>query len=632
MYNVSELFKNYAKSHDRMIDSKVLVGNLAFTGTEIIEFSIDDNLIGYEDFTIGTTCSSRLDLLLRTSETISENAKIIPYIRFLGSEGASEWLKLGEYFIDSRSIENEVWKFVCYDKLLYGEQEFISSLTYPATMQAVWNELCGIIGVTSNANVTINSTFKFDLAPTGYTVRQVFGLIAAAHAASVKMMKDGTIGLIKFQSDAVAVESITASDYVKAPQTNPEKVITKIVVDNDDGDEIEAGTGSESNTLKITNPFITQSILNDMYSALNGFNYIPYNMDWKCFPYLEVGDTINIYELNNNITWDMADVAWDMADATWDSAEVMGDISYKSIILTNKITFKGGLKATSSAPAQSTTTSEFKPKGTLTEKIKTLNKIAVKQDKPYYGVTFGRDFGIKVQGSNGSEVVLNGDRTAFSVDGQERFYFDAIAKNYVFDGTLTATLIKAVTAIVTEQLYASLGEIARLTVDRLLTSNILKEQDLMTYLDIKDQYITFVKAVKDTSREKKHYTNENAEYLYWTDDTKTAMSTDVTDYPVMVYQYLTSERLKIYFDENSDTFYPKIIWGEGNGNGDQQKAFMYKDANGFMIKYIQDGGNELSVELGESGVKINGSPYHKITAGTADPTGGNDGDIYFKYT
>jgi hypothetical protein len=322
-------------------------------------------------------------------------------------------------------------------------------------MQAVWNELCGIIGVTSNANVTINSTFAFDLAPTGYTVRQVLGLIAAAHAASVKMMKDGTIGLIKFKADSAAVESITASDYVKAPQTNPEKLITRIVADNDDGDEIEAGTGSESNTLKITNPFITQTIINDMYSSLNGFKYIPYNMDWRCFPYLEVGDTINIYILNNNITWDMADVAWDMADATWDTAEVMGDISYESIILTNKIVYKGGLKATSSAPAQSTTASEFKPKGTLTEKIKTLNKTAVKQDKPYYGVTFGRDFGIKVQGSNGSEVVLNGDRTAFSVDGQERFYFDAIAKDYVFDGTLTATLIKALTAIVTEQLYAS---------------------------------------------------------------------------------------------------------------------------------------------------------------------------------
>jgi hypothetical protein len=611
MYNVSELFKKYARSHDRMIDSKVEVGNLAFTGTEIIEFSIDDNLIGFEDFIIGTTCSSRLDLSLRTSAAIPENAKIIPYIRFLGNEGTSEWLKLGEYFIDSRSIENDVWKFVCYDKLLYGEQEFISSLTYPASMQAVWNELCGIIGVTSNANVTINSGYKFDLAPTGYTVRQVFGIIAAAHAASVKMMKnDGTIGLIKFNVNSTALDSITVSDYVKAPQTNPEKMITHIVVDNDDGDsdEIEAGTGSESNTLKITNPFITQSILNDIYSVLNGFRYIPYSMDWICFPYLEVGDTIAIDSLNNQMTWDTADITWDSANVTWD----MVPQKFTSILFANKITFKGGLKATSSAPAQSTVTSEFKPKGTLTEKIQALNKTAVKQGKNYYGVSFGRDFGVKVQGSSGSEVILNGDKTTFSVDGQERFYFDPIAKDYVFDGKLTATLIKAITAVVTEQLYASLGEIARLTVDRLLTSNILNGDDTMTYIDIKGQYIVFKKSVKDTSKEQIQYKNESDEYLYWTDNTKTSMSTAITDYPVMVYQYLTSERLKIYFDENTDTFYPKIVWGEGNGKEDQQKAFMYKDDTGFVIDYIKDGGEKLSLKLGEDGVLLNGSPISAV--------------------
>ncbi|MHB8061249.1 MAG: hypothetical protein ACYDG2_01240, partial [Ruminiclostridium sp.] len=166
--------------------------------------------------------------------------------------------------------------------------------------------------------------------------------------------------------------------------------------------------------------------------------------------------------------------------------------------------------------------------------------------------------------------------------------------------------------IITQNLYAEMGNVARLTVNRLLSSNILDAPEVMNYIDIRGQYITFIKGVKDTSKPQKQYKNEKDENLYWEDSTRTNMSTTVSDYPVMVYQYDTSERLKIYFDENTDTFYPKIIWGEGNGTDDQQKAFMYKDETGFSIDYIKDGGEKLSLKLGEDGVLLNGSPISAV--------------------
>lgn len=205
-----------------------------------------------------------------------------------------------------------------------------------------------------------------------------------------------------------------------------------------------------------------------------------------------------------------------------------------------------------------------------------------------------------------------------------------------FDGYIQRLAAGTVVAdiVVTKTLYADLGTIADLTVNSLSTANIIKGLDTMQYVDIEGQYIVFRKAVKDNTKPQKQLENKNKEKLYWEDSTQKLMSTTVTTFPVMVYQYDVYDKLKIYYDTNETVDYPIMIWGTGNGvqHGDfyEQQAVMYKDDTGFTTKYIQDGGDELDVTIGESGVTINGNPFRKITSGTADPSGGNDGDIYFK--
>lgn len=433
MYNVSDLFKTYSKSFDRWLEAKIEIGGMTFTETEIMEFTIDDNVQQGDDFIIGTAMSSKLNLSLRTVETIPVNAEIVPYIRFLGSEGESEWFKLGEYFIDSRIIEQKVWKLTCFDRMIYGEQDFISSLTYPASYQAVWNECCGILGIESSAE--INPAYTFQVAPTGHKLREVLGFIAAAHVASAKIMKDGKMGLIKFSKSSQTIEKITASNYTKAPVTNPAKSITKIVVtSNNQGDtsQIEVGEGGESKTLTINNPYITQSMLNDMYATLNGFRYVPFTMDWRCYPWLEVGDTIDVEQFQT-YTWLEATMPWQDADFPWRDLP-----TFNSIIMKNTINYKGGLKASSSASAASAQQSETKFKGPLTRKVEQIDKTAVKEKKNYYGVTITREEGIRVDSTSGSSVTLNGDRIELGASNDSGIYFDYLTGKYRINGTLEA--------------------------------------------------------------------------------------------------------------------------------------------------------------------------------------------------
>lgn len=436
MYTVSEKFKTYAKSHDRTIEGRIEVNEMVFTGNEIVEFTISENVLPISDFTIGTAVSSKLNLYLRTVETIPNNSKLTPYIRFLGEQGESEWFKLGEYYIDSRSIDQKTWKFTCFDRMIYGEQSYISGLSYPATMQAVWDECCTLLGVSSHESATINPEYMFAVAPTGHKLREVLGYIAAAHVASAKIMKNGEIGFIKFTGSSETLEKITAGDYIKAPVTNPAKTITRIVVTStDQGDEtkIEAGEGDESKTLTIYNPYITQGILDDMLATLNGFRYVPYDMEWRCFPYLELGDTIDIEQFQA-LSWLEATMPWQEADFPWGTLPV-----FNTVLMANTISFKGGLKATSSASAASAQQSETKFQGSLSQQIKQLDKTSVKEGKNYYGVTINREDGVKVQSTSGGEAVLNGDEISLKANGEDRVYFDAATGKYKFKGTLEAT-------------------------------------------------------------------------------------------------------------------------------------------------------------------------------------------------
>ncbi len=433
MYQVSDLFKKYARNYDRTLDAKVLVNDLALTSSDIVEFTIEDDIAPSGDFSIGTATASKLNLSLRTVETIPVNAKIVPFIRFLGNEGESEWFKLGEFYIDSRIIEQKVWKLTCFDKMIYGEQDFISSLTYPATMQAVWNECCGILNVESSAD--LNPAYMFQIAPAGYKLREVMGLIAAAHCSSAKIMKDGTAGFIKFTNSSQTIDKITASDYMRAPVTNPAKTITRIVVtSNNQGDttQLEIGEGNEGKTLTVNNPYISPSILNDMYATLNGFRYVPYSMEWWFFPWIELGDTIDI-EQYQTLSWLEATMPWQEADFPWRDLP-----TFNTVLMKNTISYKGGLKASSSASAESAQQSETKFKGPLTRKVDQIDKTAVKEKKNYYGVTITREEGIRVDSTSGSSAIFNGDKIELGASSDSGIYFDVLTGKYRINGTLEA--------------------------------------------------------------------------------------------------------------------------------------------------------------------------------------------------
>lgn len=454
MYPISPIYADYLKRHDKQFIVKAVIDGTEYTSAQIVEFSIENLLAAADEFELGTAIPSKLILKLRLPDPIRENAKVVPYLSLsLESmswqeaeypweemhipwiSGATEWMPLGEYYIDSREKINDVWTYTCYDKLITADVPYISQLSYPTTQKAVFDEICSRLEFKYDSSVVINPSYQIQAGPAGYTCRQVLAYIAGANSASIFMGKEGVMRFKRFSAGAPAVFEMTTADYIRVKQTNPLKTFTRVVVTYNTEDQLtyEAGTGDENHTLYVENPFMTQAQVNAMYVALNGLTYLPLIMDSRGFPQLDQGDVIG-FEQREGGSWIDTNIPWQDMHIPWDGIQ-----RYTSFILRQTYSFKGGLTHKIEAPSRSEQQSEFQLEGSLTQQVNRLNQGSVKFDKSYYGITHSRTEGIVVEREDHkSKLTLNSDKMDWQVNGQSSLYYDAQANKLRFTGHLDA--------------------------------------------------------------------------------------------------------------------------------------------------------------------------------------------------
>ncbi|MET1173769.1 polymer-forming cytoskeletal protein [Paenibacillus amylolyticus] len=455
MFPISPIYADYLKRPDREFIVKATVGSEEYDDTKIVDFSIENSLSLTDGFAIGTAIPSKLTIKLRTNEVIPANARIMPYLS-LSMRGmtwlqaqypwedmhiswtgtGTDWLPLGEFYVDDRERVNDVWTFTCYDKLVFADVAYVSSLTYPITQRAVFNEICNRLGWTYDSSVVINAAYQIQAGPAGYTMRQVLQYIAAANCASLYIDKAGTVKFKRFTASDEPVFEMTTFDYSSVIQTNPVKTYTRVVVTYNTEDELqyEAGTGDDNHTLFLENPFMTQAMVNNLQATLNGFSYLPLTMRAQGYPQLEQGDVIS-FEQQEGTSWDETVSTWEDTHIPWD-----GIVRYKSLILHQVFRFAGGLSMTLEAPSVSEQRSEFIVEGSLTQQVNKLNKDAIKEGKSYYGTTITRTDGWIVEREDHlSKAVFNSDELTFYAQSNKAIWFDVPSRRYKFNGTLEAT-------------------------------------------------------------------------------------------------------------------------------------------------------------------------------------------------
>lgn len=368
------------------------------------------------------------------------------------------------------------------------------------------------------------------------------------------------------------------------------KPISRVTLLVDDENSLTAGddTGME---IVASCPHATQPMVNALLQAIKGYQYQAYeagaaNID----PAAELGDGVTVGGIYSPLS--------KLSD---DGRGYAG------------ISSPGELEMEDEYPSGGYITQEFNRK--IAETRSTITKTS-------------EEINLKVEGIDGrvSDITQTVDGISLSVtsasspDGQTTatITLKVGPNNYTgyikLDGNVDVS-----GQLSADALYAALGEIADLSVNRLSTSRrvvkyLAKDTTDDNFIRVEGQSLEFVAGIaKSTTEQAK---NPNGELIYWEADPAGASigsdgypyangeriftTTKQTSWPVMVYQYEEQVKRAISFESDGQYYYPVDVFGAGDNNG-KQRGYLVKRQNSLELTYETSLGKQLGLAARDEG-------------------------------
>lgn len=339
MQTVSDLFKSKIKEASREFECKIIIGDNIYTNEDLVDIKISNGIPG-DGFMIGATPSATLDLtLLNRGDTIYSTNQIKIEIGLnIGSK--FEYLPMGLFNIDEVEKTDYTVKFTAYDNMIKFETAYFSSLGDTATLAQVVNELASKTGVQFTGSLPSYTVKKLE----GFTCREVLGYVASLCGGNALITRDGKFTIVTPKEVGY---TITPDNYI--PPFNLEEVKYKVgKVSCQVGEEVlsKGSLGTDSMELQLENPWITATILTDIYNKLNGFNYLGYSLKWQGDISLDIGDIVSVTDIRGVVR--------------------------KLPILNQELNYIGGLTSTISAKGETKNKNSFNSIGSMSNKVNRL--------------------------------------------------------------------------------------------------------------------------------------------------------------------------------------------------------------------------------------------------------------------
>lgn len=156
---------------------------------------------------VGGCVSRQIDIMIKPKGTIPRMAEIKLETRlvlkdFVTGEitSTSEWLPKGTFYIDTRQTDKVSGALIIhgYDAMLKAEQPFLTDTTeddWPKPMDEVVEEIAKRMGVKVDSRTVVSHTLQAGY-PLEYTMREVLGFIASAHAGNWIITDAGELRLV----------------------------------------------------------------------------------------------------------------------------------------------------------------------------------------------------------------------------------------------------------------------------------------------------------------------------------------------------------------------------------------------------------------------------------------------------
>lgn len=343
MQNTTADYKLEINKPSRSFECKITIGNNIYTNEDLVNLTLEFTQ-PQEGFSIGGTISKSLDLtLLNRGDIIYSTSQIKVEIGLkIGSK--IEYILMGLFNIDDIEKTDYTTKFTAYDNMIKFETDYFSELGDKPTLQQVVNELSSKTGVEFTGSLPTYTVSKLD----GFSCREVLSYVASICGGNALITRDGKF-TIKTLNEVE--KSIDGSNYFNYTREEVKYKVGQISCQVDENNILSKGsTGTDSMELAFENPWVTENILNDLYNKLNGLSYLGYSMKWQGDISLDPYDIITVTDVKNVVR--------------------------KIPILSQKITYTGGLTSEIGAKGETKNKNSFSSSGSTTNKV---NRAVIEQ-------------------------------------------------------------------------------------------------------------------------------------------------------------------------------------------------------------------------------------------------------------
>ncbi len=293
---VSEKFKELALANGRHVSCKIEVGDKIYYDDRILYFNLSD--VTHPDwFTIGTTCSNEFSFKVIHYEKPELQTTVKPFISFDGKE----WFCLGIFYVSRRYVRGKYATFVCYDKMNSLGVPLSDEITDEefSNTDTLLNAVCKQVGVKFSGNCAKHTAFK---PKSDTTVRNVIGYIAALNCACAKIDKSGELVFKEYkQAPSEETQRLSVNNCFHVNRNITRAFIGGIRV-NTGTEMLHYGESSGPSVVDITNPFMTQSVLNSLGKQLKPFRFYGAEIKMQGLPFLETGEFIQLENKNGSLT------------------------------------------------------------------------------------------------------------------------------------------------------------------------------------------------------------------------------------------------------------------------------------------------------------------------------------------
>ena len=343
MYTTSTAYKTEIQKRSRTFECRVTIGDRVFTNNEVQSIDLNG---GIQDvFSIGNTPSMCLELVLRnTTDTIftTNSVKVEIGLKIVST---IEYIPLGIFNIEDIKKDDYTTKFTCYDNMTKFEIAYFSSLGDKPTLQQVVNELASKTGVQFTGSLPSYTVKKLE----GFTCREVLGYVASLCGGNALITRDGKFTIV-YPTD---ISRDVGEGVFDLQRDEVKYKVGKITCQVKEQETISKGSlGTDSMELSFENPWVTETILTDVYNRLNGFNYLGYTMKWQGDLSLDIGDIITYTDAKK--------------------------VTRKLPILYRKLSYDGGLDSELSAKGETKNKNSFNSSGSMSNKLnRVVTEVAI---------------------------------------------------------------------------------------------------------------------------------------------------------------------------------------------------------------------------------------------------------------